>query len=179
MSARPMPVLPLVGSTMVAPGLSLPWRSAVSIMLRQIRSLTDPPGLNDSNLAQTSASFFPGSALSLTTGVEPIRSRTDLAPFKFVTGNVTRLSSGGEKFDLSLRECYILTPTKSMKSLPDIAWIVTQRNVCVLFPGALGDFICFAPTLALLAQAAHPDVYTRSEFADLVPEGTTVHSLEQ
>jgi len=36
-------------------------------------------------LAHTSASFFPGSALSFTTGVDPIRSRTDPAPFKFAT----------------------------------------------------------------------------------------------
>ena len=55
-------MLPLVGSTMVAPGLSLPSRSAVSIMFRQMRSLTDPPGLNDSILAHTSASFLPGRA---------------------------------------------------------------------------------------------------------------------
>ncbi|HEX5605374.1 MAG TPA: glycosyltransferase family 9 protein [Candidatus Binatia bacterium] len=66
-----------------------------------------------------------------------------------------------------------------MKSLPNTARVATQRNVCVLFPGALGDFICFAPTLQLLAEAAHVDVYARSEFADLVPKGITVHSLEQ
>src|SRR6266545_872402 len=50
-----------------------------------MRSLTEPPGLKDSILAQTSASLIPGRALSLTTGVEPIRSRTDRAPFKFAT----------------------------------------------------------------------------------------------
>jgi ADP-heptose:LPS heptosyltransferase len=66
-----------------------------------------------------------------------------------------------------------------MKSLPNTARVVTDRNVCVLFPGALGDFICFVPTLELLAEAVHVDVYARSEFADLVPEGIAVHSLEQ
>ncbi|KXK02744.1 MAG: hypothetical protein UZ03_NOB001001835 [Nitrospira sp. OLB3] len=50
-NASPMPVLPLVGSTIVPPGLSLPCRSASSIMFRQIRSLTLPPGLKDSTLA--------------------------------------------------------------------------------------------------------------------------------
>ena len=50
-SARPMPVLPLVGSTMVPPGFSLPKRSASLIMFRQMRSLMLPPGLNDSTLA--------------------------------------------------------------------------------------------------------------------------------
>jgi hypothetical protein len=76
-----MPVLPLVGSTIVDPGFSLPSRSAVSIMLQQMRSLTDPPGLNASNLAQTSASSLPGRFFNLRTGVEPIRSRMDPEPF--------------------------------------------------------------------------------------------------
>ena len=46
--ASPIPVLPLVGSTMVPLGLSFPCRSASLIMLRQIRSLTLPPGLKNS-----------------------------------------------------------------------------------------------------------------------------------
>jgi len=36
----------------VPPGFNLLWRSAVSTMLRQIRSFTDPPGLRDSSLPQ-------------------------------------------------------------------------------------------------------------------------------
>lgn len=66
-----------------------------------------------------------------------------------------------------------------MKSLCHNARVPSQRKICVLFPGALGDFICFFPTLQLLAEAAHVDVYARSEFADLVPGEITVHSLEQ
>jgi ADP-heptose:LPS heptosyltransferase len=85
----------------------------------------------------------------------------------------------GRDIRFSLGECYILTPAKSMKSLSNTARVATERQVCVLFPGALGDFICFVPTLQVLAEAAHVDVYARSEFADLVPEGITVHSLEQ
>src|ERR1051325_8016482 len=155
MSASPMPVLPLVGSTIVAPGLSLPWRSAVSMILRQMRSLTEPPGLNDSTLAQTCASFFPGSALSLTTGVEPIRSRTDLAPFKFDT-IISLVFRKRREFDLDPAECYIFPSSKSMKSLfnnANNARVPSQGKTCVLFPGALGDFICLLPTLALLAEA--------------------------
>ncbi len=38
--ARAMPVLPLVGSTMVPPGLSFPSRSAASIMATPMRSFT-------------------------------------------------------------------------------------------------------------------------------------------
>jgi len=66
-----------------------------------------------------------------------------------------------------------------MKSLSNNPQATTARKLCVLFPGALGDFICFVPTLQLLAEGAHVDVYARSEFADLVPEGITVQPLER
>ena len=42
--ASPTPVLPLVGSMMVAPGRSRPCFSASSIIARATRSLTLPPG---------------------------------------------------------------------------------------------------------------------------------------
>src|SRR3990172_3405144 len=74
--ARPMPVLPLVGSTMVSPGLIRPSRSAASIMLRAIRSLMLPAGLCDSTLATTSAAPSWTTRLSRTMGVPPIRSST-------------------------------------------------------------------------------------------------------
>ena len=44
--ARPVPVLPLVGSTIVPPGLSRPWRSAASSIATAGRSLTLPPGID-------------------------------------------------------------------------------------------------------------------------------------
>ncbi len=43
--ARPVPVLPEVGSTIVPPGLSLPSRSAASISATATRSLIEPPGI--------------------------------------------------------------------------------------------------------------------------------------
>ena len=49
--ARPMPVLPLVASTTVWPGLSAPLRSPSSIMLSASRSLTEAAGLKNSALA--------------------------------------------------------------------------------------------------------------------------------
>jgi ADP-heptose:LPS heptosyltransferase len=48
----------------------------------------------------------------------------------------------------------------------------------VIFPGALGDFICFIPTLLALAETAFVDLFARSEFADLLPERVRVRSLE-
>ena len=46
-------MLPLVGSTIVPPGLSAPDCSASSIIRSAIRSFTDPPGLRYSTLART------------------------------------------------------------------------------------------------------------------------------
>src|ERR1700675_2286725 len=77
--ARPIPVLPLVGSTTTAPGLSSPRRSASSIMATAILSLTLPPGLSDSIFARTAAPPAAGSLLSFTSGVPPTTSSTDAA----------------------------------------------------------------------------------------------------
>ena len=45
----PIPVFPLVASTIVEPGFRIPSCSAFSIMLRAIRSFTEEPGLNASS----------------------------------------------------------------------------------------------------------------------------------
>src|SRR5687767_12892253 len=72
--ARPMPVLPLVASITVCPGLSLPVRSPSSITPSASRSFTEPSGLNASIFTYSSA---PGGASLpiLTTGVFPTVSR--------------------------------------------------------------------------------------------------------
>src|SRR5215467_2524353 len=90
--ASPMPVLPLVGSTTVAPGLRRPRRSASSIMLTAIRSFTLPPGLSDSIFARTTPPPGFGSRLRRTSGVPPttssteaaMRGRTSVAVFRWV-----------------------------------------------------------------------------------------------
>ena len=46
------PGIATVGSTIVPPGLILPSRSAASIILSAIRSLTEPPGFRYSTLAR-------------------------------------------------------------------------------------------------------------------------------
>src|ERR1700730_14296091 len=74
-----MPVLPLVGSTSVAPAASTPRRSASSTIASAIRSLTLPPGFSDSILASTVAPPARGRRLSRTRGVAPISSRTEPA----------------------------------------------------------------------------------------------------
>src|SRR5262245_42185870 len=77
-----MPVLPDVPSMIVPPGLSLPERSASSIIFTAIRSLIELPGLNVSILANTSASTRPrGIRFSRTSGVLPITSRMFWATF--------------------------------------------------------------------------------------------------
>jgi ADP-heptose:LPS heptosyltransferase len=54
-----------------------------------------------------------------------------------------------------------------------------RRRVLVIFPGALGDFICFLPVLATLGEDSCVDLLARAEFADLVPPGIKVSSLER
>src|ERR1700749_3729737 len=76
MIARPTPVLPEVGSTITPPSRSRPSRSAVSIIRRAMRSLTEPPGFRYSILASTSrvlATPFV-TDLSRSKGVLPIAS---------------------------------------------------------------------------------------------------------
>src|SRR5262245_55673336 len=82
MMARPTPVLPEVGSTIVPPGRSSPDSSAASIMRSAMRSLTEPPGLKYSILARTvgvrAADTGPAVTLrSRTSGVLPINSISD------------------------------------------------------------------------------------------------------
>src|SRR5579883_292022 len=74
--ARPIPVLPLVGSTIVAPGRSRPSRSAASIIASAMRSFTLPAGLSDSNLPKTCAPPGGTTRCSRTSGVLPISSST-------------------------------------------------------------------------------------------------------
>src|SRR4051794_35739185 len=73
--ARPMPVLPEVGSTIVAPSLSRPRCSASSIIARAMRSLTLPAGLCDSSLATISAAPSGTRRRRATIGVLPTSSR--------------------------------------------------------------------------------------------------------
>jgi ADP-heptose:LPS heptosyltransferase len=53
-----------------------------------------------------------------------------------------------------------------------------QRTL-VIFPGALGDFLCFLPTLQFLSQNREVDLLARSEYDDLAPPTVKVGSLER
>src|SRR5579875_250662 len=76
-----MPVLPLVASTIVVrPGSIRPSRSAASIIAMPMRSLTEPPGLKASSLANSRAPCADAGASSRrvisTSGVRPISCAT-------------------------------------------------------------------------------------------------------
>src|SRR5262249_50802424 len=99
--ARPTPVLPEVGSTIVPPGSSFPSRSAASIIERPIRSFTDPPGFRNSSFAR----IVPGTSREIrssrTMGVLPTRSRTlgssrDIPLSLYLRLGRYRLPCGGE-----------------------------------------------------------------------------------
>ena len=73
-AARPIPVLPLVGSMITEPGFKAPEASASSIMALATLSLTEPAGLKYSSLARIVAlrpSFF-SKLVSSKSGVLPI-----------------------------------------------------------------------------------------------------------
>ena len=67
-----MPVLPLVGSTIMVSTPILPARSAASIIARPMRSLTLESGLKNSHLANTVACPAGISRLMRTSGVPPM-----------------------------------------------------------------------------------------------------------
>ena len=73
--ARPMPVLPLVHSMMVPPGLSWPLRSAASTMLKAMRSLTLWPGLKYSTFAKTGQGKSAATLFRRIMGVLPMAPR--------------------------------------------------------------------------------------------------------
>ncbi len=60
-------------------------------------------------------------------------------------------------------------------TLPD----APQRRVLVLFPGALGDFVCFLSALSALMEDSRVDLLARTEFAGLAPPAVNVASLER
>src|SRR3954452_15726076 len=69
--ASEIPVLPLVGSRIVSPGLSFPSFSALSIIEIAARSLMDPVGLWSSSLAQSRTSGVGDRLGSPTRGLAP------------------------------------------------------------------------------------------------------------
>ncbi|MGH7831360.1 MAG: glycosyltransferase family 9 protein [Candidatus Binatia bacterium] len=52
------------------------------------------------------------------------------------------------------------------------------KRFLVIFPGALGDFICFLPALERLSGEGEVNLLARSDYSDLVPPGVRVRSLE-
>lgn len=107
-----------------------------------------------------------------------MRSRMDRAPFKLVTDLLVFLVQK-VRFQSTAQPCYIFAGLKSTKSNPisSMSDPVGPR-VLVLFPGALGDFICFLPALQTLAREAQVDVLAQTAFADLTPDRIRVRSLE-
>jgi hypothetical protein len=56
---------------------------------------------------------------------------------------------------------------------------MSNRRALILFPGALGDFVCFLPTLKILAERTSIDLLARTEFSEIVAGRVKVGSLER
>jgi ADP-heptose:LPS heptosyltransferase len=54
-----------------------------------------------------------------------------------------------------------------------------KPSCALLFPGALGDFVCLLPTLWALGQDTRVDVFAKTDFVDLVPPNASVGALER
>src|SRR4029453_4038524 len=77
--ASAMPVLPDVGSSSARPGSSSPEASAASIIAFATRSLIEPGGFWPSSFAKSCTEGVGERRVSSTSGVDPIRSRSDAA----------------------------------------------------------------------------------------------------
>jgi ADP-heptose:LPS heptosyltransferase len=55
---------------------------------------------------------------------------------------------------------------------------VIGEKILIIFPGALGDFICFFPALQRLACGREVDLFARTEYGDLLPQTIRIRSLE-
>ncbi len=84
----------------------------------------------------------------------------------------------GVKFELPFTKCYSVALAMSIKPFDRSSLKTNSLRACVIFPGALGDFICFLPALQALSRATRVDLYAHSEFADIAPATVTVRSLE-
>ncbi len=84
----------------------------------------------------------------------------------------------GVRFDLKSPKCYSFALAMSIKSFDPASAAPASSRACVIFPGALGDFVCFLPALQVLRRDCEIDLFARSEFADIVPSGVRVRALE-
>jgi len=55
----------------------------------------------------------------------------------------------------------------------------TGAKALVIFPGALGDFVCFLPALHAVARGRVVDLYARAEYGALVPANIHAQSIER
>src|SRR5205823_5806489 len=91
--ARAMPVLPEVGSRMVAPGFRRPSRSASSTMALAMRSFSEPVGFWPSSFAHMRTPGFGDSRWMPTSGVSPIAARMSSARMQGIIPAATDTSS--------------------------------------------------------------------------------------
>src|SRR5262249_41858038 len=96
-----MPVLPDDGSRIVEPGASTPSRSASSIIFSAMRSFADPPGFCPSSFAQILTCGLGDSWCTPTSGVLPIRPRTESC---FGTCSDAARDGGDDRHDVAVGE---------------------------------------------------------------------------
>ncbi|MBI2357812.1 MAG: glycosyltransferase family 9 protein [Deltaproteobacteria bacterium] len=66
----------------------------------------------------------------------------------------------------------------SIESAFPTASRIGSGRILVIFPGALGDFLCFLPALGRLAAVREVDLFARSEYGEILPSTIRTRSLE-
>ena len=128
---------------MVPPGRSFPVRSASSIIVRPILSLTLPPGFSCSSLARI-VGFSPTVTLCRrTSGVWPTRSRMLSLYFNYRTPNRDSIprsepcSAPNQRKKIARAATAIVTLPKIISTAPAMVWSITgvkpsiSRGACV------------------------------------------------
>ena len=54
-----------------------------------------------------------------------------------------------------------------------------RARALAIFPGALGDFVCFLPALHALARGRRVDLCARTEYGELLPDGMRAGTIER
>jgi ADP-heptose:LPS heptosyltransferase len=92
-----------------------------------------------------------------------------------VFARLSEAEAKSKKSKVMLYSCGLkVNQTRSMNSMNGAA---PPRSL-VLFPGALGDFICLLPALERLGQASRVELLAKKEFEDLVPPAVSVGCLD-
>src|SRR6185436_8314259 len=136
--ARPVPVLPDVGSMIVPPGRSRPSASAASTIRIATRSLIEPPGLKYSTLATTCGVSPAAMRDRRTSGVSPTVSRMESL---MSAGAATRPTLQGRAGDPDLPVGHRRDPPEAGAEALWLVRVAVERRRADEHPGGVARLV--------------------------------------